>query len=69
MDDIIDDYIVDITNCLQKHRGGASILEENAGTDAILLFEKVCHSNEAYGVFVSLVFTCLNHWFKHLPCP
>ena len=29
MDDIIDDYIVDITNCLQKHRGGASILEEN----------------------------------------
>jgi cytochrome b involved in lipid metabolism len=51
---IIDDSIVDVSNYLQKHPGGTSILEENAGTDATLLFEKVCHSNEAYETMLEM---------------
>jgi Cytochrome b5-like Heme/Steroid binding domain len=51
---IMDDYIVDITNYFQKHPGGASILEENAGTDANLLFEKVCHTSEAYETMLEM---------------
>ena len=45
---IIDDYIVDLTNYIDKHPGGERVLQQNTGTDATTLFEKVCHSNEAY---------------------
>jgi len=45
---VVDGHVVDVTAYLLDHPGGDDVLLDHAGTDATDVFEKVCHSNDAY---------------------
>jgi cytochrome b involved in lipid metabolism len=45
---IIDNNILDVTRFLKQHPCGSDIILEHAGEDVSYIFDKVCHSNDAY---------------------
>lgn len=51
---IIDNNVINITNYINKHPGGNDVFYEYFGKDATYIFDKICHSNKAYELMLSL---------------
>ena len=51
---VVDGHVIDVTPFLNKHPAGADILREHCGSDASTIFDKVCHSNQAYEQMLTL---------------
>ena len=45
---VLDNYVLDITDFIPHHPAGEDIFLEHLGTDCSVIFDKVCHSNQAY---------------------
>lgn len=52
---VIDNYVVDVSKYINKHPGGSDIILEHKTSDVSIIFDKVCHSNQAYEKMLNMV--------------